>query len=140
MQSKPRKRPKRWRNQRLTRNRNRKMHTAGRIRKLLKRHKAMMRYKSKKKRPTVKWKFMSRRCHRLEMDLCASRGVKKWIKTRINQHFKKDQCIRVLSLGRGPVLRKWPGKPRLQSGSRLIDDVFSKRSTQQHAKALLANR
>ena len=105
IQSKPRKRSKRWRYQRLTRNRNRKMHKAGKIPKLLKRHKAMMRYKSKR-RSTVKWRFMSRRCHRLEMDLCASGGVKKWIKTRINQHFKEDQRIRVLSLGRGPVLRK----------------------------------
>ena len=136
---KPRKRQKRWRYQRLTRNRNRKMHKVGKIPNLLKRHKAMMRYKSKR-RPTVKWKFLSRRCHRLQMDLCASGGVKKWIKTRINQHFKKDQCIRVLSLGRGPVLRKRPDKPRLQSGFILIDDVFSKRSTQQHVKVLLPNR
>ena len=87
------------------------MHKAGKIPKLLKRQKATMRYKSKKK-PTVNWRFVSRRCHWLEMDLCASGGVKKWIKTRINQHFKKDQYIRVLSLGRGPGLRKWPDKPR----------------------------
>ena len=99
----------------------------------------MMRYKSKK-RPTVKWRFMSRMCHLLEMDLCASGGVKKWIKTSINQHLKKDHHIRVLSLGRGPVLRKWPVKPRLlQSGLRLLDDAFSKQSKQQHAKVLLSN-
>ena len=88
IQSKTRKRSKRWRYQRFTRNRHRKMHKAGKIPKSLKRHKAMMRYKSKKK-PTVNWRFVSRRCHWLEMDLCASGGVKKWIKNHNKPTFQK---------------------------------------------------
>ena len=65
----------------------------------MKRHKAMVKFQSKN-RPTANW-----RGKMSERD-----GIQPWRGPR----FKKDLSIRVLSLGRGPILGKRSGKSRLQ--------------------------
>ena len=77
------------------------------------RQKAVLKCKSKRK-PTS---GLRSRSPRLRRHLSLGRGVREVIQLGRGPMFRRDLNIRVLSLGRGPILVKWPGKSRLSNGT-----------------------
>ena len=71
----------------------------------------MLRYKSRNL-PNAK----IRRGPRLRRNLSIGRGLKRGIQLDRGRSFKRDLSIRVLSLGRGPSLKKCPRKSSLGKG------------------------
>ena len=97
----------------------RKMPKARQRSKFGKKPRAMLKYKARN-RPNAK----SRTGPRLERDLSLGRGIRRCIRLGGGRSFKRDLSIRILSLGRGPSLRKCPSKSSLGRGLKLTTCVI----------------
>ena len=99
-----------------------KKHVSSKKSEFMWRQKAVQKCRSKRKY-TSRLRSMSARLRR---HLSLGRGVREVIQLGRGPMFRRDLDIRVLSLGRGPILVNCPGKSRLSDGNNIKRNSFLK--------------